>query len=384
MADSRPDPIDGARSTDGNAAEAHAARPLETSLPPPQTVARQPGPGLAESIGWMVGTHLVLNLAAAGVLALLVGVFLLSLGSSAQAFLFTEHASPGLVFVEFFFDHLIVVLGAAQVTMVLYALVLTRLRLRPYGLSRLGLKVPAAGHWMLVALSVLPLTLLCTELQKVMFGLVPGAQNRMADFMEELSRAPLPLLILAIAIGPALGEELIFRGLIGRGLIARWGVVRGVLITSLLFGITHINPAQAIGVIPLGIAMHFAYLTTRSLWAPITLHLLNNALAVSVLKIGDGSPVARFVDDGRMLPLHLLVASAAMVTGIGLLLWQTRVQFALRDGSVWDPGYSTSELPPPDLAALAVRQSPRPLLVACGTFNSLGFVAVLWRLSAAV
>jgi len=39
-----------------------------------------------------------------------------------------------------------------------------------------------------------------------------------------------------------------------------------MLITSVLFGIMHVNPAQAIGVMPLGLAMHFVYLTTRSFW----------------------------------------------------------------------------------------------------------------------
>ncbi len=65
-------------------------------------------------------------------------------------------------------------------------------------------------------------------------------------------------LIVAFAVAPALGEELVFRGVIGRGLIARWGLPAGVLITSVMFAAIHVHPAHVVGVIPVGIAMHFA------------------------------------------------------------------------------------------------------------------------------
>jgi hypothetical protein len=194
--------------------------------------------------------------------------------------------------------------------------------------------------------------------------------------MEDLGRAPLPLLLLLIAVGPAFAEEFLFRGLIGRGLVARWGLIRGVALTSLLFGIVHVNPSQAIAVIPMGIAMHFVYLTTRSFWAPITLHLLFNAVAAVVLKLGlDGAVAA--------VPTHVLTASVAMVTAIGILLWQTRLEYRLPDGSCWNPGYVTAEAPPADSGAVPVRQQPRFLLLAANTVNSVGFVAILWRLAVA-
>ncbi|MEZ6066566.1 MAG: hypothetical protein R3B90_12860 [Planctomycetaceae bacterium] len=39
----------------------------------------------------------------------------------------------------------------------------------------------------------------------------------------QMLATPYPVLLVAIALGPAIGEELVFRGLIGRGLIHRWG-----------------------------------------------------------------------------------------------------------------------------------------------------------------
>jgi membrane protease YdiL (CAAX protease family) len=281
---------------------------------------------------------------------------------------------------RFFTENVIFLIAAAQLATVVIGLAAIRLRFGRAGLSRLGWQLPAPGHWLMILLLVLPLWLLCSNLQSRMFEWFPASHMEMTELMKAMAGASLPALLFVIGAGPALGEELIFRGLIGRGLLARWGFVPGVLITSLLFGIMHVNPAQAIGVIPLGIAMHFLYLTTRSFWAPVALHLANNSLSVILLKLEDDVPLGRLLDDGAPLPLHLFIASAATVIAIGLLLWQTRVQYRLSDGSFWSPGYVSAEAPPAEAGALPVRQDPRLLLLAGSTINSLGFVAVLWRL----
>lgn len=347
---------------------------------------RSPGPGIWESIGWMVGVHLMQLVAAAGAAVILIGAFLATTGFdqvekaiATPASLTTLSKAVGV----FFAANLIYVIGAAQLGTVCLGLVAIRLRFGRRGWSRLGWQFPAAGHWLLVLLLVLPLWLLCSELQKEMFGFFPGAHEDMAQLMESMAQASLPVLIFVIGAGPALGEELIFRGLIGRGMLARWGLIRGVAMTSILFGVMHINPAQAIGVIPLGLAMHFLYLATRSFWAPVTLHLANNSLSVILLKNENNLPAAVLLDDHATPSIYLFIVAAAMITAIGLLLWQTRVEYKFSDGSVWNPGYASLEVPPPESGASPVRQNPRLLLLAGSTFNSLGFLAVLWRLAVA-
>jgi membrane protease YdiL (CAAX protease family) len=291
---------------------------------------------------------------------------------------FTREAGP---FIE---RHFAVILGAAGMATVLYGAGAVSLRLRRQGgLRGLGLQRPLPVHLALIALGMLPLSLLCTELQKTIFGVYPSAQEDYMQLFTHLSDAPLLQLLWGIAMAPALGEELIFRGLIGRGLIARRGVLMGMTVTSILFGLLHINPAQALAVIPLGFAMHFAYLTTRSFWAPVLLHLLNNGFAVFLLKYGDEWQLAKLLDGEQAAPLQLMTVSAAMLTALGLLLWQTRVRFTLPDGTPMpDPwtgrGAAAGE------PTVIVSQQPQPLLVACGAFNLLGFVGVIWQLAAAL
>jgi hypothetical protein len=343
-----------------------------------------PGPGFLESIAWLVGFYAV-QFAAAGVA--LIGIGILYATTHPLVSPAAPRGAPFDAnwlmrnFGAYIEQHLPAVLGFSGLATVLYGAVAVSWRLRrQQGLRGLGLRLPSAGHMALVALAMIPLSLLCSELQKLMFAIFPRAESELEQLFEQLAAAPLLPVVWALAAAPALGEELIFRGLIGRGLIARSGVVRGVFYTSLLFGVMHLNPAQAMGVIPLGIAMHFVYLTTRSFWAPVMLHLLNNGFAVMMLKYSDWFPPSKFLDSEQSTPLHLLTVSAAMVTAIGLLLWQTRVQFVRQDGTLLTPACPAGELPHPDLKVVPISQTPQLLLLACGAFNSMGFLVVLWRL----
>ena len=86
---------------------------------------------------------------------------------------------------------------------------------------------------------------------------------------------------LMIAILPAIGEELLFRGILQRYLI-EWLKNKhiGVLITSILFSALHL---QFFGFFPrLLLGMFFGYLLlwSRNLWLPILAHFINNGVAV--------------------------------------------------------------------------------------------------------
>jgi hypothetical protein len=204
----------------------------------------------------------------------------------------------------------------------------------------------------------------------------------LALLAESMTAAPLWMAVLVIGAGPAVGEELLFRGLIGRGLVARYGIVAGIAVTSLLFGLMHLIPAQVIGTIPLGIAMHYVYVTTRSFWAPMTLHLLNNAFAVVMAQYGADLDVKELSSEVELLPGPLLLASACLVATIGLVLWQTRVRYITSDGSAWDPGYPTTDVPPREAGAMPVCQSPKASLVFATALCALAFFAAVWKMVA--
>ena len=85
-------------------------------------------------------------------------------------------------------------------------------------------------------------------------------------------------LFLAVVIAPVT-EEVLFRGLILRGLLGRWKPWAAVLISALLFAIMHFNPAQAPVALVLGLVLGWLYVRTRSLGLCMIGHALNNASA---------------------------------------------------------------------------------------------------------
>ena len=91
--------------------------------------------------------------------------------------------------------------------------------------------------------------------------------------------------ILIVLLAP-LAEEVFFRGLFFGGLRARLPFFAAALITGAFFGAIHLvggNWAVAVQLAVLGFALCFLYERTGSLWAPMTVHTINNALAFMVL-----------------------------------------------------------------------------------------------------
>ncbi len=87
--------------------------------------------------------------------------------------------------------------------------------------------------------------------------------------------------LLMIAVLPALGEELLFRGVLQK-LLHQWfrNVHLAVLVSAIIFSALHL---QFYGFLPrtmLGIMFGYLFVITKSLWVPILVHFLNNGAAV--------------------------------------------------------------------------------------------------------
>lgn len=140
------------------------------------------------------------------------------------------------------------------------------------------------------------------------------------DAVCDLSRRPLGILAIAL-LGPV-AEELCFRGAIVGGMLRRghrpWVAV---LVSSLLFGLVHFNPAQVPFATAMGLVLAVLYLRTGSLLLPILVHVVNNSL--SVLQLCLMGDVARDfkLTDWLGHPLAEGVALVAFVAGF-FLLWR--------------------------------------------------------------
>ena len=111
---------------------------------------------------------------------------------------------------------------------------------------------------------------------------------RDASALAELDRAlaatrgaPLALAYLSLVLAPAIGEELMCRGLIQRGLELRIGARAAVPLAAALFGAMHMEPIHATVAGLLGLYLGLVAWLAASIRASIFCHLVNNLVAVA-------------------------------------------------------------------------------------------------------
>ena len=119
----------------------------------------------------------------------------------------------------------------------------------------------------------------------------------------------------AIAVLPALAEEIVFRGVLARSLATQKRLPVAIVISSAVFGIYHIVPAQMAATFLLGCLLSLMTLRARSIVPAVIAHFLNNAIALIVTR-EETSAVA---DVMQAHPVALLGITAGMLTS-GLVL----------------------------------------------------------------
>lgn len=130
------------------------------------------------------------------------------------------------------------------------------------------------------------------------FGIKPQPTN-LALIEAAFAASPVFMLLFGVFIAPAY-EELLFRRVLFGRLWASGRPWLGVLLSSAAFALMHEIPGttgnswQATGVLWLtygfmGAAFAFVYWRTRTLWAAIGAHALNNAIALALLNLSAGN-----------------------------------------------------------------------------------------------
>lgn len=128
--------------------------------------------------------------------------------------------------------------------------------------------------------------------------------------------------VLIIAVIPALGEEIIFRGLLqGKIMDSLKNPVVAIWITAFLFSAFHM---QFEGFIPrflLGALLGYLYYWTNNLWVPIIAHFLNNFIQVIAQYLYSNELSELNIDEMESVPVWQALVSLALVIGIGWFLW---------------------------------------------------------------
>jgi membrane protease YdiL (CAAX protease family)/uncharacterized RDD family membrane protein YckC len=91
--------------------------------------------------------------------------------------------------------------------------------------------------------------------------------------------------VAAIVVIAPISEEIFFRGFFFAGLRSRWSLWPSALLSGAVFGLVHAptGPTAAIPLAGLGVGLAWLYNKTGSIYPCMLAHLLNNALAISVV-----------------------------------------------------------------------------------------------------
>ena len=108
-------------------------------------------------------------------------------------------------------------------------------------------------------------------------------------------------------------EELLFRGLLLRGLVRQFKSEIAILLSAGIFGVWHGNLPQIAGASVGGIVLGWLFLRTRSLWAPIIFHACHNATWVFL-----SSPLMH--RSGKNLPTTMAIVLLLTVLAVSVLL----------------------------------------------------------------
>lgn len=161
--------------------------------------------------------------------------------------------------------------------------------------SRLGLVrpgLPAWGYPILALASFVPLTVgvLIWLAVEPLSGTGGGAQWTPEPMTWTLA---VPF-VLFVALGPGFLEELLFRGYVQRRLLQRWSPPVAILVSSLLFAVLHLDPAQGTHTFVLGLWLGVLAWRTGSVWPGIVCHAVVNGTVHSfrlvVLASSSGDP----------------------------------------------------------------------------------------------
>ena len=136
--------------------------------------------------------------------------------------------------------------------------------------------------------------------------------------------------LLMIAILPAIGEEIFFRGVLQR-VFAEWfkNIHVAVFITAFIFSAIHFQPYGFLPRFLLGLFLGYLFYWSGNLWVSMLIHFINNGLVVVVAYISAlGYADINFETFGSTQNGLILLMTALMVSALIFLLFRLRPKIA--------------------------------------------------------
>jgi len=155
-----------------------------------------------------------------------------------------------------------------------------------------------------------------TQLIPTTGGFLGEVYKMYTDQFAKLASSPISLIIMTVILAPIL-EEILFRGIIMKGLINnKVKPITAIIVSAFIFGAVHFNPWQFAGAFLLGLVLGLVYYKTKSLLMPILLHAFNNGISAIIMLYSESE---NFSD--------ILHISKEMVLVIGIVVFAVPFYF---------------------------------------------------------
>ena len=110
----------------------------------------------------------------------------------------------------------------------------------------------------------------------ILFSIPTGDMFEYA--MEYFESLPIGILLIETCIIAPIFEEILYRGILLKGLINKYNTKRAIVYSALIFGIAHLNIPQGINAFLLGLILGIVFYYTRSIYLCMIMHFVNNLL----------------------------------------------------------------------------------------------------------
>ena len=143
------------------------------------------------------------------------------------------------------------------------------------------------------------------------------SKNYLEAASQTLLTYPFVVQIILMAVIPALVEEFIFRGLF-YGTYRKCGVLKGALMSGLVFGLFHLNINQFCYAFVIGVVFAFLVEATGSIWSSVLAHFAINTYSITIiqlLKITGTYAMLLGVSIGFMSLVYLCIKKMAQHNG---------------------------------------------------------------------
>lgn len=189
-----------------------------------------------------------------------------------------------------------------------------------------------------LVLTVVGATIVLGEVANLVAVLLPMPAD-LASLFNALAGSPWPTALFVVSVVAPLTEEALFRGLLLRGFVRRWGEGPALFLSSALFALFHLNVWQAPTAFLAGLFLGWLCLRTGTLFYAVLAHALFNGVPVILATLG-------FLITGYNTPL------VPGVVEFQPLWWLALGALSLAGGLAMTRGWAPLS-PPPDSDTVA-------------------------------